>query len=467
MTSALVVDDEYDSRELIVRALESAGVDAARVVETAKAALSLSQQELDEFDLIVVDRNLPNEAGAPPSQQVGDALLKELLNRAPDRPFLVFTAWDDSPLYQTVLQLTRRINIAALGDTVQQVSVLKKDQAVELADWASFIHQSIENLESGVELVADRDLTRHQSRLFRKVAVQHDGSHITVALLSGGRSGEAVWRCEVRDEEGRQTGSFIAKERPPGSPLTRPSLAGIGSIAPSRLVAGHVARIEGICGRCALDVYQAAGRESTSLWEAALDDGERAADCVKDLTEALSAAHNTTPVSSRLDRVLAAFLPWEEALQTLTDLGHALSPSTKVFEAREHQHGDLHGGNILIDGPGIAIIDFDRQRVASRVVDPVTLMLSWFLHPDGPGYQDPDISPSDVVGVVAGDREAHPCLDAVRAWAQAEQSGPRDYWASVLGYCLRQYRYDEVAKSPLASQRAAALVSEAVSRLIR
>ncbi|RQP09017.1 MAG: response regulator [Microbacteriaceae bacterium] len=466
MRTALVVDDEYESRQLAALALQQAGFNNIRFAQNRSEAIAYSQDAMDEFDLVVVDRNLPDGPGDTPAQTTGDLLLVELLERVRDRPFVVFTGWDDSPLYQTVLGLTSRISVGGPEDSIQQVTVLRKDQSVELAAWARSICQILDRVDA-IEIDTDQPLSHFRSRLLRKAALHYDGTHIKVRELSGGRSGESVWRCDVRDSAGRRTGTFIAKERAPGAPLTRTTLAGIGAIAPSRLVAGHIARIEGVSGRRVIDIYQAAGIDSQALFEIAGSDPGRASECVRDMASALEDAHTTTASSIPISEAMEVFLPWAEAEERLRELGLGLQAGIMVSVAREHQHGDLHGENVLVDGAGIAIIDFDRQCVASRVVDPITLLLSWFLHPGGPAFADINISGQDLVMLLDGTPAGDPCVEEIRLWVKREKQGDRDLWAAVMGYSLRQLRYHEVGQSQVARERLTTLISEAVVRLAR
>jgi Ser/Thr protein kinase RdoA (MazF antagonist) len=62
-----------------------------------------------------------------------------------------------------------------------------------------------------------------------------------------------------------------------------------------------------------------------------------------------------------------------------------------TFEQRRLQtrwscvHGNLHGGNILVNGDGVPVlIDYGDVKEGPAAIDPITLELSVLFHPDRP-----------------------------------------------------------------------------------
>ena len=112
-------------------------------------------------------------------------------------------------------------------------------------------------------------------------------------------------------------------------------------------------------------------------------------------------------------------------------------------------HGDLHGGNVLINGSGNAVvIDFGRVGRAPTAVDPITLELSMALHPDsafaGAGWPTIDQASNwhDLNKYLVHCPVAE-FVEACRNWARDVSRGDREMDAIVYAYGLRQLLYSD------------------------
>jgi hypothetical protein len=136
---------------------------------------------------------------------------------------------------------------------------------------------------------------------------------------------------------------------------------------------------------------------------------------------------------------------------------------SKMLQANFNvQHADLHGKNILVSADLIPlIIDYGDVKIATSVLDAVTLELSLFFHPD---IKDRVPANLDIASNWFNDKkctELSPfpkSADFLRLWALESAFLKRDYVATVYAYSVRQLTYDGTNK-----EFAAKLIESAVA----
>jgi two-component system response regulator (stage 0 sporulation protein F) len=84
----LVVDDDAEMRALLHDVLEKDGYEVAEAIDGAQAVLALRARE---FDLILIDKNMPGPSGLD--------LLPGLRRVCPKSQFIMMTAYGDVPSY--------------------------------------------------------------------------------------------------------------------------------------------------------------------------------------------------------------------------------------------------------------------------------------------------------------------------------------------------------------------------------
>jgi DNA-binding NtrC family response regulator len=84
----LVVDDDAEMRALLLDVLEKEGYEVAEASDGAQAVLALRARE---FDLILIDKNMPGPSGLD--------LLPGLRRVCPRSQFIMMTAYGDVPSY--------------------------------------------------------------------------------------------------------------------------------------------------------------------------------------------------------------------------------------------------------------------------------------------------------------------------------------------------------------------------------
>lgn len=112
-------------------------------------------------------------------------------------------------------------------------------------------------------------------------------------------------------------------------------------------------------------------------------------------------------------------------------------------------HYDLHGLNVLVSDAGVPIlIDYGDIFEGPASIDPITLELSLFFHPDGPLRQSE--WPDEETAKKWGDLESYlvncPCANFIREcrkWTNEVAAGEREIAAIAYSYLVRQLKYEE------------------------
>jgi hypothetical protein len=131
--------------------------------------------------------------------------------------------------------------------------------------------------------------------------------------------------------------------------------------------------------------------------------------------------------------------------------------SLSAFEQRKVQtrwccvHGDLHGGNVLVNAAGAPVmIDYGDVKEGPAAIDPVTLELSILFHPDKPTLSGwPSSAEAQAWGNITtyvGKYQFGDFIRACRVWAEKVGVGPREIAACAFGYVLRQLKYSDTDK---------------------
>ncbi len=312
------------------------------------------------------------------------------------------------------------------------------------------------------------ELQRHEDELIRTFSMVQKGVRCDVSLLGGGLSGARVFRLKVFDRRGGTRVSAVAK---------------IGKrediVAESRNYDGEVARLAPGATPRRLDTierrqdgtaavfYSLAAGFDRPAFQLAADDLAVAVKVVSNLIE-LTTPWWSGAAEERLfiGDLRRARVPDRhfEPLIAAYDLGWAAEIEKIPVQVRRCTlHGDLHGGNVLVDETGNAnIIDYGDVVTGPASFDPVTFELSHLFHPDSPINRDAWPSAEQAK---AWRRDEYlngsPVAELVRAcwrWSDRVAAGRREIGAAAYAYLVKQLTYDDTSK-----QRALALLEGARS----
>ena len=145
-----------------------------------------------------------------------------------------------------------------------------------------------------------------------------------------------------------------------------------------------------------------------------------------------------------------------QAVETDYDLKWAKRlESRTIYVKWSTTHGDLHGGNIMLDDTNRpALIDFNDIGQRPAVFDWITLELSLIFNIKGPAKETawPTLQQCENWADLDSFVEGSPFEGFVRtcrAKALLTCTGERELWVVAYAYLLRQFRYDDTDKERL------------------
>lgn len=452
----LIVEDEVEWLEELRQALaELAGTTAVHVANSRETAFAYLDNEF--FDLILLDLKIPTIDGSLDADPAhGHAVFARARARAPGTPIFVFTGSPAEDFIPAMLQQQQQVDIWGKGRKTGSIEFLKKIKFDELPGKLVRIAASVHAL-SDVEL--DRggiDLTIQEDRLIRIFAKRFDGTHCAVSRLGGGLSGAKVYRLRVKDAGGACIHDAVAKL---GSPEEIRDEATRFDDYVCRLDPGvtprKLATLDFGAGAVAGVFYGLAGTFDASAFNAAFEQGGRAAAVIGRIERAISPWSAGVPQTRRTIAVLRQRVLSDEAANRVIDF-YGLEWA-RSFEAINIQtrwaciHGDLHGNNVLVSADGsIALIDYGDVGVGSVSLDPITLELSLIFHPQKPALHGwPTLDQARQWGSLDSYLVGCPVsefVSACRAWSDHIAAGQREVAAAAYSYLLRQLKYRDTNK---------------------
>ena len=299
-------------------------------------------------------------------------------------------------------------------------------------------------------------LSLAEDRLLRGFTRWRGGTRCELRLLSGGLSDAHVFGARVFDGTGATRVNAVAKV---GSRAAIDAEAKRYDTEVSRLSPGATPRrlesLQPRDGSTAAVFYSLAEGYDRTEFQAALESASivpSVVDCVRELTapwrEGVPETRTTIAELRRSvlnDSELAA-------LATRYSLAWVGEFERHTVQARQCTiHGDLHGGNILVDRRGTAtIIDYGNVGNGSAPFDPITLEFSHLFHPAGPlrASEWPSVAQARMWRTDDYLVEC-PMPEVVRAcwrWAEIVCAGHREIAGAAHCYLLSQLKYPDTEK---------------------
>lgn len=201
--------------------------------------------------------------------------------------------------------------------------------------------------------------------------------------------------------------------------------------------------------------YSLAEEHSSTFFSLAQNNPAAAALTVPHVRQALSrwsAAKTTKSVTIR--EIRQTLLPDGKLadLIALYDLADFISiEDAAVITGESCIHGDLHGGNILVDQSNSpVIIDYGDVGPGYSCIDPITLELSLLFHPDSNelGLSSEFMSAVETwpeIDSFLRESRLRPLISACREWAYDEGVSDIAVLAAAYAFAIRQLKYDTVS----------------------
>jgi CheY-like chemotaxis protein len=457
VTRILLVEDDPRGAQTVREILaELPGQVDPFVVGSRDAAFAALSEHF--FDLLILDLNIPaDDTGGASQPEFGYAVVGRAKELAPGMPIFLFTGSSTENFVEDLLLRVQQIEVWG----VTKVPTVALQRKIKLEDFAEVLLPFVAGPHALSEVELDRgglDLSVEERRLLRIFSKRYRGVKCVVSPLSGGLSEARVLRVVLFDPQGAVIHQAVGKiaripEIQREKDLYEQHVARLRSAATPRLL---VALEFGAKSMGAIFYQLAAGHDQSffdfQIANAALVStavvGTRV--CMTEWHEAgarnmYSVAHirRRLLTDEARDRILADYdLAWTVAFE------HA-----NVNARWGCIHGDCHGGNVLLTAGGAAmVIDYGDIGPGPLAVDPVTLELSMFFHPNGALVDS--AWPSPECAQNWGNLERYlngcPCPDFIsqcRAWARHVAGGNREIAASAYAYLMRQLKYPNTNKA--------------------
>ena len=453
----LLVEDDDDFVEELQAILQ--GVPGATNIRVARSRDEAYESLLSDFlDLVVLDLKIPTVTNALDADPVhGNAVFNRIRSVAPGTPIFVLTGSPaESFLADLVLANQQQVDIWSEGIKSGTILFHKKIDFDKYPRVLTRVAEAIDRL-SDVELaISGQNLTLAQDRLIRIFAKGCGGRRCEVSDLGGGLSGARVIRLRVTDHQGVPVHDAVAKlsthadiEREAGSYASH--VARLSPAATPRMLATLEYGAHTQAG-----IFFGLANASASAFDVLHESDNKAVNVIHSVEAAIAPWVEGVPeTSTTVDRTRRRLLDD----RSLEQLLHVFDLDwVRAFEARAMQarlaccHGDLHGSNIFVSPAGAQLIDYGDVGTGAASLDPVTLELSLFFHPDAPRKDSawPSLEQASNWGDLSAYLATCPFPEFVRecrAWALRAGAGKREVAVSAYSYLLRQLKYEDTDKA--------------------
>lgn len=445
----LVVEDQAEMRDLLVDELSR--IDARFEIVVAGSAED-AQHELvaNAFDLLVCDLRIPPTAASfDADPKHGYAVAASARAVHPGMPMIFLTG--NATVRETGEALSVAPTADLFGDSMMPVvRLFEKNRLADFFEHVAYMRDLLLSLDEISVRVVDgvSSLPPMAVRALRIYATRRGAASVDAWVL-GGLSGATVLRAAMFDSLGGLICNVFAKigdQAKISEEMVRYErhVRGVLPIHAFAPEAGQV--LFNLRDKSAI-FYSVADAYGRSLFDSL---EELSVDTLVDLQEALGPWHERHVEHSLVvGEFRRRFLSDEKALEIGADLsfGHAYEQVTVQADIGV-QHGDLHCGNVLVDGAGSPLlIDFGDVDTYPTGYDAVVLELSLVFHSDSPFRASgwPTISQARRWWDLDEYLRDCPVPDFVRLcreWALRASRG--DVAHIVYAHACRQFKYGDV-----------------------
>lgn len=456
----LLVEDELDFASEVIAEIEGLigrnSVDLATNKEDA-----ISRIDASFYDLIVLDLKIPASAGELDIDTThGHAVFGHCRSFAEGTPVCFLTASSTEAFVTRLLN-----NYSSQGDYWGEnsgevgIRVIKKNHLSEALDYIAACNKKVQALHAiEVKSSGDDELSTEALRILRLYTKRMGGVACDYSSLKGGLSKIQVYKALVENNAGKyinmavaRIGSCSALQDESRRFDSIVGALGVGTF-PSRLISVD-------CGAKSTGgiFYRLADKHGKSLFDFTMHADETPSRIVSNLKDALKpwkdGSHTTRLPISDLRRCL---LRDEEAVRVSGEYGLTWCQeieSIVISVAWGSMHGDLHGGNILVsENYNPVVIDFGDTDEGGIALDPITLFLSPFFHPDLAMKIIDHVSHEQLLQMVdslKGSTEFplpsyfSECISWIKEYCN---NSSKTIYASFYCYALRQLKYPTTDK---------------------
>lgn len=455
MKLLLVEDNRSYAETLKEELLKFAIPTEVLLAESRDGAMSLLKEHF--FDLVILDLEIPTVDGAFDLEvEHGHEVFYCARNSAPGTPVYILTGSEPDAFLRGLARQGQSIDLWGDGALVPTVAYHLKEDGDQLIAEIHEIASRIAitdaiRINTGAQVI---ELKPEQKRAIKVFTRANGGSSCRLKKL-GGLSDAIVLKISVMDQAGRVRCECVGKLGL-ASHVNKEIAAYDAEVKHLRL--GAFAPVlsyndQGLRGFAAI-FYVLADEHTDTFFQLVLTNPEAAIDVLTRIRAALARWSDSRIVKLVPIKEIRRHILSDENFQKIITK-HALE---RLLELEEKNveiseaciHGDLHGGNILVNGDHVPVlIDFGDVGAGYTCLDPITLELSFIFHPDARvnGLAAQLESSSDNwldLNVYGKGSPLYPVIKYCREWAYDVAPHDESVLSMAYLFVLKQLKYETV-----------------------
>ncbi|HHM8124546.1 TPA: response regulator [Pseudomonas aeruginosa] len=409
------------------------------------------------YDLVILDLCMPSiPSGLEKNVENGQRLFYKIQKLMPGTPIYILTGSDLDSFATGLSRHGERVRLWGAKQEFPTVLYFRKNKTLELVDELSGVYGEILSVNSISINTRGKAIAfaKGQERAL-KTFVRSMGGHDGVYYPLSGLSGSLVGRIEVRDARLNIIGAFVAKLGITSKiKKENESYARHVRLLPINTFTPLLSEVDKGLKEYSAIFYTLAEGYTETLFEVVRRDAGAAVGVIQKVRASLerwNSARDVLRVSvGDVRKAKLSDENFEEiikryGIEELRDI-----ESIHVSASVSCIHGDLHGGNILVNKTGAPVlIDFGDVESGYTGLDPITLEMSLIFHPDCvlSGISKEIRTFLEHWPIIDGYCQNNPFGDVVkycRDWAYDISGDDRSVLAAGYAFAIRQLKYDTV-----------------------
>ncbi|MFM4838013.1 response regulator [Aeromonas veronii] len=453
----LFVEDNSSYADTLVSAVKDKFPEITWVVvDNSSSAEALLDKNY--YDLVILDLCMPSiPSGLEKVVENGQQLFYSVQRLMPGTPIYILTGSELDSFATNLLRHGEKIKLWGATREFSTVLYFRKDETLELVKELSDIYNEIVSVNTTVINTRGKEIVfgRGQERALKSF-VRSMGGFDGVYYPLSGLSGSLVGRIEVRDDRFNVIGVFVAKlglsskiQRENDSYARHVRLMPMNTFTPLLL-----SMDKGLREYSAIFYTLAEGYTDT-LFNIIRNDPCMAVDVIRIVRASMERWSTARKVSRvKIGEIRKAKLNDSNYNKLITQYGiEEIKDIEDIFVNISVSciHGDLHGGNVLVNQKGTPVlIDFGDVGSGYTGLDPITLEMSLIFHPDclisNISHEiRPFIDMWPNIDRYCQDNPFREVIKYCRDWAYDISGDDKSVLAAGYAFAVRQLKYDTVS----------------------
>jgi CheY-like chemotaxis protein len=454
----LMVEDNKAFAEVVCQTLESVSNIAVTHAISKQSALAALRDGF--FDLIILDLSIPtNDDALDAAPEHGQIIFHEARKLTPGTPIHILTGSEPDSFSLKLAKYGEQIDLWGSNRPISTIDYHPKEDVDALIGELNILAKDLavtENIELDTRGKQISFSPEHR-RILQTFSRLHGGASCLVQKLGGGLSDAKVYRITVRNMQGHTKIISVAKlgtsdEVQAESEAFKHSVAllSIGTATP--LV---ICQNKGVRDSGGVFYALAEGYDQTFFDFIASKEPSSSKAIATQVQAGLKRwSEAKEMVSTTVGKIRAQLINDENFHELKTKFDLSFTADIEDIEVKVFQsclHGDLHGGNILVNKEGHPIlIDFGDVAIGYTCIDPVTLELSLIFHPDAvklglAGSLTAQVDQWPHIDAYGKGSPIHDLVSTCREWAHDVGGSDKAVLAAGYAFAVRQLKYPTVA----------------------